>query len=191
MPLIDPNRSVVPLDERLAKETNAVFRRQLEEVRFHIATEVYGDVEPALARLSEHAVYELYDNVNPPTSIAGVEAIRSNFYDGLAQMMDPRLEWYSTRVLVDEGHVLTEGDQKCAFRGSYLASQGFDVDPDRFYLSEQHHLVVWPFDEAGKLIGETIFFGYLTPLAEVAQRPLTPAECGEWTLGPIAVPAAG
>lgn len=185
MPLIDPNRSVIPLDQRLAKETNPVFRRQLEEVRFHIATEVYGEIEPALDRLSEHARYELWDNVNPVTVIEGVDAIRANFYDGLGQMMDPRLEWYSNRVMVDEGHVLTEGDQKCAILGTYLVSQGFDVDPDGFYLSEQHHLVVWPFDDAGKLIGETIFFGYQTPLAEVARRPLAPEERGVWTQGPI------
>jgi hypothetical protein len=131
----------------------------------------------------------LYDNTNPPTTINGVDTIRADFYDGLWVMMDPSLEWYSTRVMVDEGNVITEGDQKCAMRGSFLVSQGVDADPDRFYLSQQHHMVVWPFDEQGRLIGETIFFGYQMPLTEVAKRPLDPADMGKWTQGPVPEPA--
>lgn len=189
MPLIDPNRNVIPLDEAIAKETNPVYRRNLAEVRYHIAVEATEDIDSALARLSDKPAYVLYDNVNPPTRIEGVSDIRANFYDGILAMMDASLEWYSTRVMVDDGNVITEGDQKCAIRGSFLVSQGFDADPDRFYLSEQHHLVVWPFDESGRPIGETVFFGYQTPLAEVVKRPLASEEMGKWTGGAVPLPS--
>lgn len=191
MPIIDPNRSVTTLDERLERETNPVFRHQLEEVRFHIATEVAGDIEPALARLSDKASYTMFDNINPPTTIEGVDAIRENFYKGIDAMMDVCLEFFITHLSVDDGAVITQGEQKCAMRGSYLASQGIDADPDAFYLSEQNHLVIWPFDEVGKLIGETIFFGYQTPLADVVKRPLTPEDRGKWAHGPVPLPSAG
>lgn len=189
MPLIDPNRNVLPLDERLEAEKDPVLRRQLEEVRFHIAIEAALDIEGALARLSPSAVYELYDNANPPSRIEGVDAIRTNFYDGIFAMMDPSLEWYTTRLMLDCGNVITEGEQKCAIRGSFLAQQGFDADPERFYLSEQHHMVVWPFDDEGRLVGETVFFGYQTPLSEVVKRPLDASEMGKWTSGEVLPPA--
>lgn len=188
MPIIEPDRSVIALDKRLATETNPVFRRQLEEVRFHIATEVAGDIEPALARLSDRPSYVMYDNINPPATVSGVDNIRDQFYKGISDMMDVRLEFFITHLSVDDGAVITQGEQKCAMRGSYLVSQGIDADPEAFYLSEQEHLVIWPFDEVGKLIGETIFFGYQTPLADVAKRPLAPEDRGTWSHGPVSLP---
>lgn len=191
MAIIDPDRTVTTLDERLKREKNPVFRRQLEEVRFHMATEVAGDIEPALARLSDRAAYTLFDNINPPTTIEGVDAIREHFYKGIDAMMDVCLEFFVNHLSVDDGAVITQGEQKCAMRGSYLASQGIDADPNGFYLSEQQHLVIWPFDEMGKLIGETIFFGYQTPLDDVVKQPLSLADRGKWSHGPVLAPSAG
>jgi hypothetical protein len=186
--LIDPNKNVIPLDERLESEKDPTLRRQLEEVRFHIAVEAALDIDAALARLAPSAAYVLYDNANPPSRIEGVDAIRTNFYDGIFAMMDPSLQWFTTRLMLDDGNVITEGEQKCGIRGDFLVSQGFDADPGRFYLSEQHHMVVWPFDDAGRLIGETVFFGYQTPLDEVVKNPLEPSDMGKWSRGPVAPP---
>ncbi len=185
MPLIDPNKNPLGITRRLEGETNPEYRRMLEEVRFHITVEAACDVEPALARLAPNPEYVLFDHSSSPVTISGVDNVRRYFYDVLVARIDPRLEWDITRCLVDGRTVVTEGKMKNAIRGTTLISMGFEqADPDTFYLQEAQHLVLWPFDEQLRLIGETVYYGYTSPLAESLNRPLTPDDIGSYT-GPM------
>jgi hypothetical protein len=188
MPLIDPNKNPVGVDKRLEGETHPDRRRMLEEVRFHIAVEAALNIDGAIARLAPNPEYVLFSNLGPPVTIAGVDAIRTHFYGVLVETIDPRLEWDIVRCLVDGRTVITEGRQKSAMRGSALIKLGVDADPDALYLQHAHHLVVWPFDSELRLIGETVFFGYSTPPAEVVKRRLRPEEIGAY-VGPVIEPS--
>lgn len=183
MALIEPGRSTEPIEKRLQDETNPVFRRQLEEVAFHIKTEVGGQTERALQRLSPRARYQMFDNVSAPVVLEGVDVIRREFYEALLVSVDPtKQQWDIVRLLVDDGAVITEGHLQIAMRGSYLVANGVQVDdPEAFYLSEGWHLVTWPFDEDGLLIGEEIYCGYTTPLEQSARHKLSPADIGTFT----------
>lgn len=181
MPIIDPNKNPVGLTKRLEGETNPRYRRMLEEVRFHIAVEAGGDFESAVARLAPNCEYIIYDISKPPTVVKGHAAIRESFYENLFQFIEPRLEWDVVLCMVDGNAVITEGQQKNAVRGSALVAAGFDVDPNSLYLQDAHHLVIWPFDDELRLIGETVYQGCSTPLSEVAKRPLKPEDIGVYT----------
>lgn len=182
MPIIDPNKNPVGLDVRLRGETNPRFRKMLEEVRFHIAVEAGCQIEPALQRLSPNPAYVLYEHGKPTITISGIEDIRRNFYEMIFGFMDARLEWDIVLCMVDGDAVITEGQQKNAVLGSALRAMGFkDADPDGLYLQDAHHLVIWPFDNELRLIGETVYFGASTPLEEVVKRPLKPEDIGSYT----------
>jgi hypothetical protein len=177
MALIDPNKNPTGLDRRLEGEKDPVRRRMLEEVRFHIAVEAGGEIEPAIARLAPNCEYVLFDHASVPVTISGIDAIRRDFYHALFDTIDTRLEWDIIRCMVDGNAVVTEGKQKSAIRGSALLKNGVkEADPNALYLQEARHLVIWPFDSELRLIGETVYFGFSAPPSEVLKRPLTPAD---------------
>jgi hypothetical protein len=189
MPIIDPNKNPVGLDKRLETCTDPRHRKMLEEVRYHIAVEAGGDVESAIQRLAPNCEYVLYEHGKPTVTIRGVDAIRRDFYQGLLTVIDYRLEWDVVLCMVDGNSVITEGQQKNAVLGKFLVQMGFDVDPNGLYLQDAHHLVIWPFDEQLRLVGETVYFGSSTPYEEVAKRPLRPEDIGSY-VGPIVLPSA-
>jgi hypothetical protein len=173
MALIDPNKNPVGMDKRLDGERDPTRRRMLEEVRFHIASEAALDIDSAVARLAPNCEYVLYDHSKAPVTISGALAIRRDFYGGLVEVIDARLEWDIVRCMVDGNAVITEGQQKSAMLGSALIKMGFkEADPEGLYLQNARHLVIWPFDEQVRLIGETVYFGFSTPPSEVLKRPL-------------------
>jgi len=181
MPLIDPNKNPVGLDLRLKGEKNPDYRRMLEEVRYHVAVEADLNIDAAIARLAPKSQYVIYDAANPPVTISGNEAIRRDFYDQIFRVMDETLEWDIVLCMVDGRAVITEGQQKNAVRGTTLIKAGFDADPNMFYLQNANHMVIWPFDDELRLIGETVYLGCSTPYAEVVKRPLKSADLGKWS----------
>ena len=183
MPLIDPNKNPVGVHQRLQGETNPEYRRMLEEVRFHIAVEAGCDIESAIKRLSPtKAEYVLYNHATSPVTISGIDAIRNDFYGNLVATIDPRLEWDMVRCMVEGRTVITEGRQRNAVRGSALIRFGIEgADPEAMYYQEARHLVIWPFDEELRLIGETVYYGFSTPLPEVVKHPLKPEDIGNYS----------
>lgn len=181
MPLIDPNKNPVGLTRRLEGETNPRYRRMLEEVRFHIAVEAGGDIDSAIARMAPNPEYIIYDVNKPAVRVRGAADIRQHFYLALFDTIAPQLEWDIVLCMVDGSAVITEGEQKNAVRGTTLIDAGFEADPEGFYLQEAHHLVVWPFDEQLRSLGEIVYLGSQTPLSEVVRRPLRLEDIGNYT----------
>lgn len=181
MPIIDPNKNPVGCTKRLEGETDPRARRMLEEVRFHITVEAGCEIQPAIDRLAPDPEYVIFNYSAQPTVIRGRADIRAHFYEALFATIDPRLEWDIVRCLVDGDCVVTEGKQKQAVRGTTLIQQGFDVDPDGLFLQHSRHLVIWPFDAQLRLIGETVYMGYSSPIEEVVKSPLRPEDIGSYT----------
>jgi hypothetical protein len=186
--IIDPSNNGRPIDIKLERETDPIRRHMLEEVRFHITTEGNLDFEAALQRLSPAAEYILYGESGPKKVLQGVDVIRREFYEALNDAIDPRHIWDMNLVLVDDHAVITEGTLIAAMRGSTLQAMGIDADPALYYLQEAHHMVVWPFDEQYRLIGETVFYGPSTPPEEIV-KTIVPEENIRNYSGQVILPA--
>ena len=169
MLLVNPSKNPLGVDRRLENEADPIRRRMLKEVRFHIAIEATCEVDPAIARLAPECAYVLYDHSTQPVTIVGKSNIRAHFYEALFDRIDPRLEWDIVNCWCDGRAVITEGIQKSLVHGHVLRAEGFDVDPDGKYLQNARHLVIWPFDDQVRLIGETVYFGFSQPSEEVAK----------------------
>jgi len=179
-PLINPNINADGVISRLRTETNPKFRRMLEEVRYHNQVEAVGELEPVIERMSPDCVYHLYEAGQETVSIAGKDAVRRDFYENLMKVINPLLEWDAFRVFVDDAGVVTEGRLKAAVRGSYLIEQGYEADPDGFYLRRAQHLVIWPFDDKLRSTGEIIYYGPAEDWETVLTQKLKPEDIGPY-----------
>lgn len=181
MLVIDPHRTWLTLDERLKTETNPLHRAQLEKIIFHMKGEARGDVDQILTTVSPSATYISYDNPEgPPRVFKGHKGIRE-FYRQMLDAISVDLEFFVERLVVDDCCVVTEGVSKSALKGKMLEAAGIkDIDPNAFYLTQARTLVIWPFDQNGMILGEYIYRGAATPLADAAKRKLLPAEIGHY-----------
>ncbi len=173
---LDPNKTWKRVEERLARENDAVVRRNLELVLAHMKAEAKGDIEGVLETLTEKPRYVTHDlpgveAMNPEGSRNAVRA----FYDlTIIQTGAHRLELDCDRVIADRESVMTEGVMRIAYPGRTLAAMGIEVDdPDAYYLFETRMGVVWPVDaESGKLVGEETYTG-TDGFAGIAERKIT------------------
>jgi len=176
---IDPNKTWKRVEERLATETDPVLRRNLEIVRDHMKAEACGDIDRLMQTLSAHPAYHAY-GAPPEYSPEGTESIRS-FYDAFVASGAGRLEFDLDRLLVDRHCVLTEGTMRMAYPGRILHLLGIEVDEENeLYMFETRMAVLWPIDDAGKILGEDTyaegdgFFG-------IENRKLGPGDIGSVT----------
>jgi hypothetical protein len=182
---LDPNNTWRLVEARLAREGDAVVRRNLELVLAHMKAEARGDIEGVVATLTEKPRYVTHDlpDVEAMNPRGSRDAVRA-FYDRtIVQTGAHRLELACERVIADRDAVMTEGVMRMAYPGRTLAAMGIEVDdPDAYYLYESRMSVVWPVDaEAGKLIGEETYTG-TDGFAGIAGRKIAPED-----IAPLAI----
>jgi hypothetical protein len=180
MPVIDPNKTWVLVEERLATEKDPVLRRNLETVLAHMKAEAAGDLDGLLATLADGVVYHAYgaDEANNPRGKAGVR----KFYEDFIASGATRLELNIDRLVVDRSCILTEGVMRMAWPGATLIARGIPVDdPDAAYLYEARMATLWPMDENGMVLGEDTYTGG-DGFAGIAGRKLSPSDVAELVL---------
>jgi len=180
MPKIDPNKTWVVVEERLATETDPVLRRNLETILAHMKAEAVGDLDGLLATLADGVAYHAYgaDASNSPTGKAGVR----KFYEDFIASGATRLELDIDRLVVDRRCVLTEGVMRMAYPGATLMARGIAVDdPDAAYMYETRMATLWPLDADGKVLGEDTYTGG-DGFAGIAGRKLSPSDIAELAL---------
>ncbi len=158
---LDPNKTWKVVEARIASETDARRRRNLELVLSHMKAEARADIEGVVATLCEKPRYVTHarpgeDYLNPDGS---KDAVRS-FYDlTIVQTGAHRLEFEVDRVIVDEDAVFTEGVMRMAYPGTTLQMMEIEVDdPGGYYVAEARMGVVWPVDrEEDRLVGEEVY----------------------------------
>ena len=151
---LDPTRTWRKVEERLARETDARLRRNLETVLAHMKAEAAGDLDALMATVAENASYHAYGSPEAFMSPQGKSAIRG-FYAAFVGSGAFRLEFDVDRVVVDADCVVTEGLMRIAYPGATLHAMGHRVpDADAFYLYETRMCIVWPMDERGLVVGE-------------------------------------
>lgn len=170
MPVIDQHVTWRKVEERLAIETDAILRRNLEMLLLHMKSEAALDMETLMSTVSERAIYQNFtpDGTSGPVGKAAVQ----KFYEDFAASGAQKLQLDIDRLIVDRDCILTEGVMRMAYPGRTLAARGIDVDdPDADYLFETRMAVVWPIDEHGLFIGEDTYTSG-DGFAGIAQRKI-------------------
>ncbi|WP_301175037.1 nuclear transport factor 2 family protein [Actinomadura geliboluensis] len=175
MAVIDPKKSWAALEERLARETDPILRRNLEIVITHSKAEARGDLDALMATLTDTPAYRLGEPGAPGMTPRGQAEVRA-FYSDFIASGATRLEHDIDRLAVDRDCVVTDGLMRMAYPGRTLLALGIEVDdPDAFYLYETRMAIVWPIDEDGRIIGEESYTDR-DGFAGIAGRKLAPAD---------------
>ena len=169
---LDITRTWAAVDERLASETDPVLRQRLEMLRRHMVAESAGDLDELMATLAPSPSYHAYGDESGASSPHGTAAVRT-FYENFIASGATKLEFDIDRLVVDRHCILTEGVMKMAWPGRTLQHRGIEVDdPDAFYLYEARMATLWPFDDAGMILGEDTYTG-ADGFAGIAERKLS------------------
>jgi hypothetical protein len=178
MAIIDVHRTWSKVEERLARETDPVLRRNLQTVLDHMKAEAVGDIDGLIVTLSDDVAYHAYGTEQPELEPTGKAEVRA-FYERFVASGATRLEFDIDRLVVDRDCVVTEGVMRMAYPGRTLAFHGIAVDdPDAYYLYEARMATFWPIDEHGLARGEDTYTGG-DGFAGIADRRIDPADIVE------------
>jgi len=149
MAIIDPTRTWVPVEDRLAVTTNERHRQVLGVVLEHMKAEAEPDMDRLMATLSPNPDYPFwYANADMgPKTTEGVRA----YYEAFVASGANHLVFEIDRLAVDDDLVMTEGWMKMIYPGA--AAQGIG-----YALSEE-------METEGGVLHSTLFANYLIPTA--------------------------
>jgi hypothetical protein len=174
MPVIEQTRTWAAVEERLATETDPMLRRNLELVLDHMKSEAAGDLDGLLVTLAEDAKYHAYGAPTESSPTGKAEVRR--FYEDFIASGATRLQLDIDRLVVDKHCILTEGVMRMAYPGSTLAARGIPVDDESaYYLYEARMATLWPFNDAGLIVGEDTYTGG-NGFEGIASRKLAPED---------------
>jgi hypothetical protein len=175
MAVIDPKKSWAALEERLARETDPILRRNLEMVLTHTKAEAAGDLDGLMATLTDEPAYRLGVPGDPGMTPTGRDEVRK-FYSDFIASGATQLDHDVDRLSVDRDCIVTDGLMRMAYPGRTLAAFGIEVDdPDAFYLYETRMAIVWPIAEDGRISGEESYTDR-DGFAGIADRKLAPGD---------------
>ncbi len=169
----EPEKTWLPVEKRMEAETNPRIRSNLEEVRNHMRAEIRGEHGPLMETLTAEPLYHMW-GIPEENGPKGREAV-SAFYASMIETGGNRFHFDVRLICADEHSVVTEGVMRSLFPGALLKASGVEevegepVEDDGEYVSEWQILTVWPIDEAGKIIGEDIYFGS-APMKTIGRR---------------------
>lgn len=150
---IDPSMGWRLVTKRLERTENPRHRAMLEIVIGHLKAEASLNLEGLLEGLCPEPEYHMWGS-GRDTGPKGLAAIRE-YYTALVEARRGVLEYSIDRIIVDDEAILTDGFIRAYQTGEVAKSFGFDVPKlDATYLVSYRGLVIWPFDEEGRLIGE-------------------------------------
>lgn len=169
----EPEKTWLAIEARMATEANPRVRANLEEVRNHMRAEIRGEHGPLMDTLTAEPRYHLWG-----TPVEAGPKGRENvsvFYENMIATGGNRFQFDVRLIVADERSVVTEGVMRALMPGTLVRASGVAevegeaVADDDEYVAEWQILTVWPFDDAGKIIGEDIYFGS-PPMDRVGKR---------------------
>lgn len=179
MAAVDQHKALRALDARIAETEHEPQRRMLACVREHIRAESFAEFDALMATMSPEPAFHLWvqgnGNGGGPKGRDAVAAHYRRLYEEARHIFELDIE----RIVVDHRTVVTEGWFRQVYRGAVLEQRGVTgADPDELYLVTIRLLLLWPFDDQGRLIGEDSYAaGDMFDPANV--RQLSPAERDE------------
>ena len=159
MPKKDIAVTISAADRLLETTTNPLHRQILENYRRHAILEVCGYWEDIFlpSMTVEEPIY--YFNVrgfsgNKAEGATEVQKI----YKHLAESSGAVMVVENERLMVADWGFASEADFDTYYRGYTLIQDGIKVDnPDGYYVLRQRYVMLWPYDERGRMIGEQVY----------------------------------
>lgn len=154
MPIIDQTLTYRDIEAKLARTSNPRHKLMLERLLQHARGEVEEDLDAVLGTLAPNPVYKSSIET-PGMNPTGMEAVVRFYKEEIFGKGRHCLESTKSRILVSDAAIVTEGQVRSVHWGRDLIDTGAQVDdPDGFYLLTYQMLIVWPYDEAGRITGE-------------------------------------
>jgi len=152
---INPDHGWQAVEKHLETAEGERRRANLACVRDHLKAEAEGNFDQMLATLSNDPQYHFWVEGNGfGGGPKGLDAVRSH-YEGLFEERRHICDWDIDRIVSDDDTVVTEGWFEQLFPGKVLASRGAGIDDeDAVYALRVRMIILWPFDENAKLVGE-------------------------------------
>ncbi|MEV2236086.1 hypothetical protein AB0H69_47115 [Streptomyces phaeochromogenes] len=146
-------------DRMLELTKNPLHRQILENYRRHAILEVCGQwegiFEPEMT--VEHPVY--YYNVTgfAGYKAEGMEEVQA-IYRSLAETQTGVQVVEDERLMVSDWGFASDAIFNTYYRGFNLIDVGVRVeDPDGYFIMRQKYVMLWPYDERGRMIGEQVY----------------------------------
>jgi hypothetical protein len=155
----DIAETISAADKMLDTTANPRHRAILENYRRHAILEICGEWEGIFApdMMVEEPVY--YFNITGFDGVVadGADAVK-DIYRNLAETQTCVMLVENEQLWVDDWGFASDSNFVTYQRGHNLIAKGFEVDdPSGYYREIQHFVMVWPYDERARLIGERVY----------------------------------
>lgn len=146
-------------DKLLEVITNPLHRQIIENYRRHAILEVCGEWEGIFVpeMTVEHPIY--YYNVTgfKGYKAEGPEEVQA-IYRTLAETQTGVQVVEDERLMVSDWGFASDATFSTYYRGFNLIDVGIDVDDrDGYFIMRQKYVMLWPYDERGRMIGEQVY----------------------------------
>lgn len=180
MAKLDITTQIRNIDRYLETLVNPRHRRIIANYRRHAIFEITGHKERIFTpeMTVEEPVYYLNAN-GMSLTLQGREEVLG-FYSSLEEREATVMVVEDERLAVADWGFASEAWFNSYMPG-HLVPEGWDADPDKLYILRQHIAMNWPYDEAGRMMGEHVYeHADLAELTEVAEDEfITLAEARE------------
>lgn len=187
--VIDPRNNWSLAEKFLTEESDPRRRQILETLIAHSKAEAKPDFEALMATVADDAKYVSYTGgegakANSPQGKGAV----GEYYAMIVGSGMNFIEHHVDRMAVGRDTLTTEGDMKMAYPGAILKTMGIEVpDESSLYLYLDRLIIVWEFDDAGRVICEDSYSGGDFPGFDgIAQRPIGRDQIYVWADDPAA-----
>jgi hypothetical protein len=150
----DPISMVRVVRDRYESTTNTRHKQMLAQVLEHLEGEVEFDLDQLMdAYPVSQPQYRLWHD-GADVGPKGRDAVRE-WYAGHLRARGLVLQYEIETIVVDDRTIVTDGYMSAVLPGQNIRDRGVsDADPSRVYLKRFRNCILWPFNEAGELIGE-------------------------------------
>ena len=170
----DPSITWRHLEERLARTTSPRHRHMLQTVIDHARAEAGASVDGLMATLCPDPQYHFWSH-GRDWGPKGHAAVRG-FYENFVARGEGFFESRKARIVVDDDTVVTETEMRQLVPGAVAAQRGYAIpDLDGHYLVFARTVIMWPFNQAGELVGEDSYGSSDTSVFEQVPEEELPA----------------
>src|SRR5271166_1777857 len=153
MSVIEQGKGAQALEKRLARTESPRHRHMLEVAIAHLKAEAALDLEGLMATLTADPQYHFWAD-GQDYGPKGADEVRG-YYSQLVADRRGILEYDIDTIVLDDETLVTSGPIRAINRGSVAARRGWAVDDlDADYVVTMRATILWPFSDAGELLGE-------------------------------------
>lgn len=174
--VIDPRKNWGMAEKKLAEEQDPRRRQILQTLIKHAKAEAAADFDALMSTVAPDAHYRSYatrdEAMNELQSPKGKDGV-AEYYKGIVGSGCHLIEHDTVRMVVGQDAITTEGELKMAYPAPVLAMMGIEVpEQEALYLYRQRLLIVWEFDDEGRVLCEDSYAGPGLGFEGIADRKL-------------------